>query len=446
MRESITTVNDSTVVTGISLLCSIGNRAEVVWDSLMNKKQNLRYRDYSINHTTIGSYYYHPINSFSVSNSNIDFDIWDWITETRGDFKDKDLEYFAASISDAIEDSRLEYECDDNRVGLVLVHENPGLENFFNETIHTSISAVLKHLKESKKNNHDLRAKVVSEVASVNMNIGYNTQSFMLLFYLCKLFSFHGSSIILNNACASGLYALEQASMMITSGICETVIVSGMDSCDLPYKHLWLQSLGLYSSDGLIRPYLRNRNGFVLGEGGATLIIEKRSAAKKRSIDAYCSYTAGAVALECGKISTPSIKENHYESCIKQCLKKSNLSIDDIDLVNAHGIGTGITDLYEYRQFKKVFGISLDKLMFLALKPYFGHTLGSAALLECAVVIMCMKHSLIPGNMHSHPLDDEIKLFLPTESCSKKIKHVLKTACGFGGFQAACILSKEENF
>ena len=270
---------------------------------------------------------------------------------------------------------------------------------------------------------------------------GYDLQTFMTLFQITKTFQFHGFSLCINNACASGLYALESGAEIIKSGKCSKVIVAAVDHPDI-FKHLWFKELNMLSGDGKIRPFDNNADGFALGEGGAAIIIEDLTSAMKRKSKIYAEYCGGGFNLENWKISFPAIKENYYHDCIKSALVNSGTDPDEVDLINLHGVANKITDIHESRAIEKVFKGCLSRKIITALKPYTGHTLGGCALLESVILFLCMEKGIALPTLNLNNKNPKVNVDLITSKVRSNIQVAVKTSCGFAGNNAAVVFKK----
>ncbi len=424
----------SVVITGIGPMCSIGVGKDELWESVKNEKTQLVQEHFFEGKESLGSFYIHKVKKFDIRDFGLDAEILEWIKDWKNGTEDMDLMYLAAVSKLALEDSRLSYEPVNNNIGFVVTHENPGLEDFFNASLSHAYD-YLEHNKNAKKSDF------IRQVYERCERKGYDTQSFMYLYFLGKIFSTHGFSLYVNNACASGLFAIETASQLIREKRCSAVIVAGADRQRMIYKHWWLKSLGLYAEDGLIKPYSKNRNGFVMGEGGAALVLESRENAEKRGAHIYAEYLGGGFNLEGGRVSLPTVEKDYYLQCIQEALANANVAARDIDIISPHGIGTSITDLHEARTISSAFS-GPNGYIVSAFKPYFGHNLGSCALLETSLLLLAMASDYVPRTLNCEPVDPQIKINLAVKAISKNLKTALKLSCGFAGYNGAAIFRK----
>lgn len=425
-------------VTGLGPLSAIGVGKDALWESILREESGLILDNYKIDGDEVASYYVHRLKGFNIKNFGINQDILNDIMIWKGQETATDLFYLLAVVKLALDDSRIEYADADKtkKIGLVLTHENFGLDQFYEEVINESYSVLAGNnkIKPSKK-------EYFQEFYKRFNKRGYELQTFMLPFHVAKIFNIHSYSIFLCNACASGLFAFETAADIIKSGKCNTVIVAGSDYTSI-FKYLWFKGLGMYAEDGKIKPFAKDRNGFVTGDGGAGIVLEDLDHAIKRKAHIYAEYLGGGFDLEGWKISVPDINSDSYRKVILQALQRSNVAKEEIDLLVSHGIGTTVTDHYEAKAIAGVFGRNFQRPLVTAFKPYIGHNLGSTALLETVISILALENNYVPPILNTEEVDPRFKIQLVKETMRTNLNNVMKIACGFAGYNAACLFRK----
>ncbi|MDP2939985.1 MAG: beta-ketoacyl synthase N-terminal-like domain-containing protein [Candidatus Omnitrophota bacterium] len=427
--------NKRVVITGVGLLCSLGKDKKEICENIHSARTNIELEKAYFDNQYLTSFYKHKIKNFNIRKVGIDSARLLEMIEWKEGEEINDLYFLIASIKLALDDSRIKYKNEDN-VGLVITHENPGLEPFLSKIISNSFE-ILKNNKTISK------VDFFKKIYELCDRSAYDLQTFMFLFHIAKLFNIHGFSLYINNACASGLFALETASQIIKSGKNKIVIVAGSD-CPGVYKYLWLNEIGLYAKDGKIKPFAKNRNGFIFGDGGAALILEDLEYATKRNAHIYAEYLGGGFSLESWKVTVPNISQNFYRDAIIKSLKQSRIKPKEIDLINAHGAGTNIIDQYEAKAMTDIFGKNFKKPFITAFKPYVGHNLGGCALLESAMLLFLLGNNFIPPVLNCDEVDPKLKInIVRKEIYSNKISIALKLSCGFGGYDGAVIFRKE---
>jgi len=429
------------VITGMGPISSLGIGLNDTWSNALHQKTNIKENSYYWEDEFIDSYFIHSIKKFNINSSNIEKlkleDIRNWKKGGIGG----DLLLFLASIKLALEDSHLNYLPESNTIGLILTSESPGQGEFYEKFIRSGFKNFynLANSYETKNKKKDVFKNIFNQF-KYDCN---DLQNFMNIFHVAKTFNIRGFSLFINNACSSGLYAMEIGAQLIKSKRCSAVIISAVDMPNI-FKALWFKSLKLLSDDGVGRPFGKNANGFVMGEGGASFVLENYDSAIKRNAKIYAEYVYGAFNLENWKVTVPAVKESHYRKVISDVLMHAGVSIDQIDICLPHGVGTAVSDQFEINNISDVFKSRKNKLKVSAFKPYVGHNLGGCTLLETCLLILCMKNNVILPILNS-------KKFLKSKSidyvCKKEFATMniaLKTCTPFAGFNGAIILKNEK--
>jgi 3-oxoacyl-(acyl-carrier-protein) synthase len=229
---------------------------------------------------------------------------------------------------------------------------------------------------------------------------------------------------------------------MIKCGKAEKVIVVASDCPDI-FKCLWFDELGMYPKDGRIKPFSQRADGFILGEGAIAVVLENYDLARKRDVRVYGEYIAGSFKLESWKVTVPNPLQNCLADTISDVVQRSEMDIRDLDLICAHGVGTKINDTYEAKAIHTNI-IEHRDVPVAAFKPYLGHTLGASALLEFAVLLLCMREQTILPILNVDATDQNSYLNLVRYKSQRKIKFALKTCCAFAGYNAATIIKNLE--
>jgi 3-oxoacyl-[acyl-carrier-protein] synthase-1 len=263
---------------------------------------------------------------------------------------------------------------------------------------------------------------------ALNLRIALHTSAQLV----AKHFGFTNQPIVVSNACISGVLAILTGMRLIQSGQYDNVIVTGADVVS-QFVLSGFKSFQALSSS-VCRPFDKNRTGLNLGEGAATVIL---SSQKQNNSDVKVS--SGAISNDANHISGPSRTGEELGFAIKKALLDAGITAADVNYISAHGTATNYNDEMEANA---IHFAGVQHAPVNSLKGYYGHTLGAAGLIESVIAIHAIKEGILfpsPGyaeNGVSKPLNVITKL---TE---KPIKHVLKTASGFGGCNAAMIFSK----
>jgi len=423
------------VITGIGPLTSIGIGKDALWKSLLEGKTNVRLEEYRVDDELWEKFYLHKIDDFDIKAFGIDKSKLKQIRDWKCGEEVMDLYYLLAAVKLALDDSKLEYDPEENNIGCVIAHENPGLEQYVTKVIDVSYDL------STKKSYSYTRRKFAEEFSRQAMRSTYDTQTFMVLFHLMKTFNMHGYSLFLNNACSSGITSLEAANQMIKTGRCPAVVIAAGDYPRI-YKYLWFKELNMYAQDGKIRPFSKNAAGFVFGDGAAGFVVEDLEHAKKRGAKIYAEYLGGGFSQEAWKVTIPYVGSNYYRKAIEEAFSFGRVSQGDIDLLVAHGTGNSIIDKYEAKAIVDIFGAKPQKPFITTFKPYVGHNLGGSNLIETAILLLCLENNLIIPTLHAEEIDAKIKIDLVREKVNKNINIALKISCAFAGYNAAALFKK----
>jgi len=425
--------NTRVVITGLGPIASVGIGKDRFWQGITQKKLNLKLEECLIDGELWDKYYVHKVENFDISKFGIDKDKLNEIKDWKEGEEIVDLNYLIAAVKLALDDSGLKYDGEDNGISLVLAHENIGLMPFGFKISNIAYEMLSKERLPKKDFFDKFYCKFLKS--------GYDVQSFADLFHVAKVFNIHNYSLFINNACASGLYAIEAASQIIRTGQAKAVVIAASDHPDI-YKYLWFKELGIYSKDGIIRPFCKDSKGLVFGDGGAGIVLEDLEHAKKRKANIYAEYLGGGFDLEGWKITVPQIGNNSYQKAMEGCLKRSGLNNKDIDLLCPHGVGSQPIDFYEAKAITDAFGKNPQKPLITTFKPYVGHNLGSSALLESVILLLSLKNNVIPPTLNCDTIDPKFNISLVNQKKETKLEVAMKICCAFAGFNAATIFKK----
>ena len=294
---------ESVVVTGVGPLAAGGSGKDGLWSSVMEARTGLVRKRYAIGAEDVGTFYLHEISGFDINGYGLDKRALDDIRSWKEGDEIVDLLYFLAVIKMAMDDSSLKIDDASGAVtGVVLAHENIGLDHFYWNVVTEMGHRGAGEAARAGKAFFD-------RFYSKFKRTGYELQTFMPLFHIAKAFGLHGYSLFLNNACASGLYAIEAAADAIRSGKCDAMVVAAVDRSSV-FKHVWFDELKMFAKDGLIKPFARGRDGFTLGDGGAAMVLESAASAARRKARVYAEYAGGSFTLEGWKVTYPDISSD----------------------------------------------------------------------------------------------------------------------------------------
>jgi 3-oxoacyl-(acyl-carrier-protein) synthase len=423
-------------ITGIGPLASTGIGKDAFWKGILEKRIGLDTREYCIDGDVWGRFPVYSVRGFGFEQFDMDEMALAYMNEWKEEEPPVDLQYLMAAVSLALKDSGINYHLPENDLGLILTHENMGLMPFL-----MKLSRISYDVLNTKEEEPVSRKQFYEKLYRDCLKSGYDVQTFMTLFHVAKAFNIHNYSLFINNACASGLYALESASQVIKCGQASAVVVAASEFTEI-YKYLWFRDIGLYSDDGKIRPFCRDSNGLVFGDGGVGIVMEDLDHARDRNAHIYAEYMGGGFDLEGWKVTTPQIGSDSYQKAMLKALKQSNVSKGEIEMLCPHGVGSQSIDYYESKAITDVFGVNPPTPLITAFKPYVGHNLGGSALLEAAMLLLSMDNETVLPVLNYNNPDSKFNISLVKEIQESKTNIAMKICCAFAGYNAAAVFKR----
>jgi len=410
------------VVTGLGALTPIGNNIEEYWNGLVNGVSGAA-----------------PITYFDAAKFKTrfaceikNFDVRQYIDRKEARKMDRFTQYAMVSTDEAVKDANLDLEkIDKDRVGVIWGAGIGGLETFQNE--------VLSFAKGdgTPRFNPFFIPKMIADIAPGQISIKYG---------------FRGPNFATVSACASSSNAiidalnyirLGYADVMISGGSEAAVTIAGMGGFNA------LQALSTRNDDpaSASRPFDKERDGFVLGEGSGTLILEEYEHAKARGAKIYAELLGGGLSADAHHITAPHPEGDGARNVMLNCLKDAGLKPEDVDAINMHGTSTPLGDIAESKAIKEVFGDHAYNLNINSTKSMTGHLLGAAGAVEAIASILAIKNGIVPPTINHSTNDDEIdsKLNFTFNKAQKRDVNVaLSNTFGFGGHNACVLFKKVE--
>lgn len=257
-----------------------------------------------------------------------------------------------------------------------------------------------------------------------------------------------GPNYCLTSACASGAHAIGEAVNYIRRGLMDVMVAGGSESTVCPMAIGGFASMRALSTRNdapqkASRPWDKDRDGFVLGEGAAILILESLEHAQQRGAPILCEVTGYGLSSDAYHMTNPAPGGAGAAQAMKMALTDADLKPSDIQYVNAHGTSTPVGDEQETQALKTVFGDHAKNLWVSSTKSMTGHLLGAAGALESAICVMAIRDQKAPPTINlENPSDDCDLNYLRDGAKSGKLEHVLNNSFGFGGTNACLIFSK----
>jgi 3-oxoacyl-[acyl-carrier-protein] synthase II len=257
-----------------------------------------------------------------------------------------------------------------------------------------------------------------------------------------------GPNMAVVSACASGTNAVGEAVEMIRNGRADVLFTGGCEAVIVPIAMAGLSIMTALSThndepEKASRPFDKNRDGFVMGEGSATLILESLDHAKARGARILAEVTGYGTTNDAFHISAPAINGAGAAICMENTLQDAGLTIHDISYINAHGTSTLLNDKSESDAIKTVFGELAYKVPISSTKSMTGHLLGAAGAVEAVICVKTLQDGIIPPTINYETPDPECDLdYVPNHARSAVLEHVMSNSFGFGGHNASIIVSR----
>lgn len=417
-------------ITGVGPITSIGSGRDDLWKSVLAGRSGVVFRKQEFGGEAWGAFPVAAVPDFSLDAFGLPAGRLRPLMQNGG-ADDVDFHFLLAASHLALADSGLVHRHDDNRVALVLTHENPGMDRYVGKVLETA-----RRLSNGHGSPAAGSRALFEDLYREHSPYVYGTHSFLYLHRVARVLGLHGPSLFINNACASGLYAIEAAALMIRSGQAQAAVVAGADHPLLITKYLWFDGLGLYARDGVMRPFDERRSGLVLGDGAAALVLEDLDAARARGARVYAEYLGGGFNQEAWKVTMPCASGDYCTRAFREALERAQVDPEEIDLVNPHGTATTLWDAYEARTLASIFGRDFERPLVTALKPYVGHMLGASALAEIIILLLAMEADLAPATLNCQRPDPKLGIRPVSEATRAPLRTVVKMSSGFGGFNA----------
>ena len=262
------------------------------------------------------------------------------------------------------------------------------------------------------------------------------------------LFGAKGPNSSLATACAAGTHAVGNSFKLIQNGVADAMITGGTEavispSCVAGFNSMKALSTRNDEPEKASRPFDRDRDGFVVGEGGGILILEALDHALARDAKIYAEVTGYGMTGDGYHMTSPPPDGNGAVRCMQAAIGDAGFEADEIDYINAHGTSTELNDLYETRAIKSVFKDHAYSLAVSSTKSMTGHLLGGAGGVETVFTALTVYHDLIPPTINYENQDEECDLdYVPNTAREARVENAMTNSFGFGGTNGTLILSK----
>jgi len=402
------------VITGLGPITCVGIGKEALWAGLLAEKSG------------IGdlSYFSPPRGGAQCSGEIHDFDPARWFPPHRLKRLDRYAQFSVASAYLALEDAGLSYTASapQPRVGVSYGTALGGIANAEAENAAFITGG-------SKAVNQTLALQVFGGSAHSNIAIEFGLQ---------------GLGTTNSNSCASGPIAIGEALRYIRDGMADVLIAGAAES---PLSPLTfgafdiIKTMSRSEPPTACRPFDANRDGFVMGEGAAAVIVEEYEHARKRGAHIYAEILGYSLSNDGFHMTSPHPTGEPAMRTMRETLDDARLNPEDIDYINAHASSTKVNDSSETRCIHTVLGAHARKIPVSGTKAYTAHPLGATGAIEILICCLAMDRGWIPPTLHYETPDPECDLdVVPNHGRELKARHVLSNSFGFGGINACIAL------
>ena len=408
------------VITGLGALTPIGSNMPTYWEGLLSGKSGAA-----------------PITRFDASKHQTKFacelkgyDAYDYFNPKEVKRMDLFAQYALVAAEEAIRDANLLNDSVDKaRVGVIWGAGIGGLG-----TTEETVFDFYKHNMDTKVSPFFI-PKIIPDIPAGHISIKYG---------------FKGPNFATVSACASSVNALIAGFQLIKLGDAEVIVAGGSEAPIIPVGIAGFNALKALSQQNesyltASRPFDKTRDGFVMGEGAAVLVLESFAHARKRGAKIYAEIVGVGMSADAYHITAPDL--DGVVLALERALKHAKITPDLIDYINAHGTSTPLGDINEINAMQQVFGDHVYKLNISSTKSMTGHLLGAAGVVESIACIMALQHQIVPPTINHQFFDEEIdpSINLTLNKAEKRtISYAQNNAFGFGGHNASIIFKKWE--
>lgn len=415
------------VITGIGALTPLGKTAAETWENLKKGVSGAG-----------------PITHFDASKFKTqfacevkDFKVTDYIDRKEARKMDLYEQYALVAAMEAVNDSAMDLEkVNKNRIGVVLGVGIGGIHTFEEEAGNYALTGE----EMGPKYNPFFIPKMIADIAAGEISIKYG---------------FHGPNYTTTSACASSTNAFADAFNLIRLGKADAIVTGGAEAA------IWPAGVGGFTAMHALstrnddptrasRPFSASRDGFVMGEGAACLILEELEHAKARGAKIYCEVAGVGMSADAHHITASHPEGLGAHLVMTAALEDAGMQPEDIDYINVHGTSTPVGDISEVKAITKLFGEHAYKLNISSTKSMTGHLLGAAGAVEAMVCVLAVKNDIIPPTINHEEGDNDENIdynlnFTFNKAQERPVRAALSNTFGFGGHNACCIVKKYQD-
>ena len=411
------------VVTGVGAISPLGNSAPETWENVKAGKSGAG----PITHFDSSLFKTH----FACEVKN--FNARDYIDRKACNKMDLYTQYAIVSAMEAVKDCGIDLEAaDKKRIGVIFGVGIGGIHSFEEEVSQNAL-----HAADGPKYSPFFIPKMIADIAAGHISIMYG---------------FHGPNFATVSACASSTHALGTSLDLIRLGKADMILAGGAEAAIWPTGVGGFNAMHAISTrnddpEGASRPFSARRDGFVMGEGSACLVLEELEHALARGAKIYGEVAGSGMSADAHHITASHPEGLGATLVMQEALRDAGMQPEDIDYINVHGTSTPVGDISEVKAIQQVFGQHAYELNISSTKSMTGHLLGAAGAMEAFFSLMAVKEDIVPPTIN-HAEDDkdpeiDYNLNFTFNTAQKRtVRAALSNTFGFGGHNACVIIKK----
>lgn len=411
------------VVTGLGALTPIGNDVDTTWKNALEGVSGAG-----------------PITHFDASKFKTQFacevkgfNVADHFDRKKARTLDLYAQYALVAAEQAVNDAKLtDEDINKDRIGVIIAAGIGGLHTFEEEAGYYAM-----HEDMGPKYNPFFIPKVIADIASGHVSMQYG---------------FHGPNYGVVSACASSTNALIDAFNLIRLGKADAIVTGGAEAAIFPagvggFNSMHALSTRNDSPETASRPFSKSRDGFVMGEGSAVLVLEELEHAKARGAKIYAEVIGGGMSADAYHLTATHPEGLGAKLVMQNALEDAGLKPEEIDYINVHGTSTPVGDVSEVKAIKEVFGDHAYKMNISSTKSMTGHLLGATGALEALFCVKSVQNDIVPPTINHDPEDQDEEIdynlnFTFDKAQKRPVNIALSNTFGFGGHNATVIVKK----
>ncbi len=403
------------VVTGMGAITPVGNDIDTMWANMLAGVNGVE-----------------KITSFDTSDLKVhlagtvkNFEPEKYIEKRELRKLDIYCQYAIAAAQQAVDDSGILGNINEERFGVYIGAGIGGLHSFVN-----NVTA----LNEGgpRKVSPFFIPMMIGNIATGNVAIRFKAK---------------GVSLSVMSACATGTHSIGEAFHAIKDGYADAIIAGGTEAVIAPLTIAGFQNMKALSTnedpETASRPFDKNRDGFVMGEGAGMLVLEEYEHAKARGAKIYAEFAGYGNTCDAHHVTAPDPEGAELARAIKIAMAEAGTTDDDQLYINAHGTSTHLNDLTETMAFKSALGEKAYDANISSTKSMTGHMLGATGAIEAIVSVLTLRDGMIPPTIHLNEQDEELDLnYTPNKAVKRDVTVAASTNLGFGGHDACVVFKK----